>query len=69
MGRICVMASRHQVVCFMFYRSGINKFIETKMPSGPRSFSESYDSLYLGWKANRQFIEEISGHRRRVRFS
>lgn len=51
-GRLCVMASRHRVVCFLVTRAGIEELLLRYAPSGDRVLGLDEDAEFNGWHAH-----------------
>jgi hypothetical protein len=63
-GRLCVMLSRHRVVCFLVARGGIEELLLRYAPSGDRVLGSDEDSEFEGWRAHIEILEAL---RRRQR--
>lgn len=57
-GRLCVMMSRHSVVCFVVARAGILDILNRYAPSGDRVLGVDQDDEFFGWRAH---IEVVAG--------
>lgn len=53
-GRLCVMLSRHRVVCLAVTRAGIDEMLNRYAPSGARVLGIDEDPEFQGWRAHRQ---------------
>jgi hypothetical protein len=51
-GRLCVMLSRHRIVCFILARQGILDTLERYAPSGDRVLGIDRDPGYEGWRSH-----------------
>jgi AAA domain-containing protein len=51
-GRLCVMASRHRIACFVVSRRGVEDLLLRYAPSGERVLGLEEDSEFSGWSAH-----------------
>jgi hypothetical protein len=51
-GRLCVMASRHRIACFVVSRAGIEDLLLRYAPSGERVLGLDEDAEFGGWSAH-----------------
>lgn len=66
-GILCVMMSRHRVVCFMFARSDIEELLSRHAPSGDRVLGSQSDEEFEGWRAHRSILERLRHEQRIIR--
>jgi hypothetical protein len=66
-GRLCVMASRHRVVCFLITRAGIEDMLLRYAPSGDRVLGLDEDAEFNGWQAHLSIARRLRERNRVVR--
>lgn len=66
-GRLCVMTSRHSVVCFLFARAGIEEILLRHAPSGDRILGSQEDEEFEGWNAHLSVLRALRERGRMVR--
>jgi hypothetical protein len=64
-GRLCVMLSRHRVVCFLVTRQGIEEALKKTLLSGNRVLGIEQDHEYMSWNAH-LYVQQLL-HRRTVK--
>jgi hypothetical protein len=64
-GRLCVMASRHRIVCFLVTRAGIEELLLGYAPQGDRVLGLDEDVEFKGWHAHLNVARRL-GERDRV---
>jgi hypothetical protein len=65
-GRICVMTSRHRVVCYLVTRSGLNALLQ-QMPDEDRTLGRVQDREFTAWQAHVSLLEALARNERIVR--
>jgi len=68
-GRLCVMASRHRVVCFLVSRAGIEDLLLRYAPSGDRVLGLDEDAEFNGWHAHLTVARRLRERERVVRLA
>lgn len=66
-GRLCVMVSRHRVVCFLVTRAGIEDLLLRYAPSGDRVLGLDEDAEFNGWRAHLTIVRRLRELERVVR--
>jgi hypothetical protein len=66
-GRLCVMASRHRVVCFLVSRAGVEDLLLRYAPSGDRVLGLDEDAEFSGWQAHLTIARRLRERERIVR--
>jgi hypothetical protein len=65
-GRLCVMASRHQIALFMFSREHILSTLDRELPNATQA-PGLHDGTGEGHKIHRGFIKQLQDNNRIVR--
>ncbi len=66
-GRLCVMASRHRIVCFLVCRAGIEDLLLRYAPSGDRVLGLDEDTEFNGWQAHLTIARRLRERDRIIR--
>jgi hypothetical protein len=66
-GRMCVMMSRHQVICFLLSRAGLGEALMSYMPDDDRFLGQVDDPSYGGWRAHEAVWRRLENESRVIR--